>query len=228
MEISFFSGPQEGKFVLRGECPHCRSNAAFLPVTDSFHDESPSVDRWVAGLQCAACREFILGIVGFSGSVGMRRTLECLESYPVGKPNQITNDDIPLPILADFNEALRCRWVGAYNATAEMCRRALQSSCLQLGADPELKLQAQIDWLASPDGKGRITTPLKDMAHKVRLGGNRGAHPPDDPLEDFQLESEDADALIEFTMRYFESVYVTPANLAKFDFSRVALKKLKP
>jgi hypothetical protein len=55
-----------------------------------------------------------------------------------------------------FSEALRCQSVKAYNATLEMCRRALDSSCLQLGADPKLgTLQKMIDWLYS---QGKITS----------------------------------------------------------------------
>ncbi len=224
MEISSFSGPTDGTFTLRGDCPHCGDKAAFMPVTASWHDESPE-DKWVAALRCVSCRKFILGIVGFVQTGGRTGRLECVEFYPAGKAKRIESADIPPKILSDFNEALRCRWVEACNATAEMCRRALQASCLQLGADPKLRLEQQIDWLAS---QGRITAPLRDMAHKVRLGGNRGAHPPDGPLDDFEMGPDHADALIEFTMRYFESVYVTPANLARFDFSRLAPKKPNP
>jgi hypothetical protein len=63
--------------------------------------------------------------------------------------------------------------------------------------------------------QGKITTPLKDMAHKIKLGGNRGAHPSDKIISE-----ADADAVIEFTREYFQHVYVMPARMSKFDFSR--------
>ena len=66
----------------------------------------------------------------------------------LGKPNDDVASEIPENIAADFKEALRCRYVDAYNATVEMCRRAVQASCLQLGA-PADKLVKQIDWLVS-------------------------------------------------------------------------------
>jgi hypothetical protein len=69
-----------------------------------------------------------------------------------------------------------------------------------------------IDWVHA---QGKITTPLKDMAHKIKLGGNRAAHP-----SDRTLTEGDADAVIEFTGEYFYHVYVMPARMAKFDFDK--------
>ncbi len=69
-----------------------------------------------------------------------------------------------------------------------------------------------IDWV---HGQGKITTPLKDMAHKIKLGGNRGAHP-----SDRTLTERDADAVIEFTREYFHHVYVMPAKMAAVNFDK--------
>ena len=69
-----------------------------------------------------------------------------------------------------------------------------------------------IDWVHS---QGKITTPLKDMAHKIRLGGDRGAHPSERIMDD-----KDADAVIEFAREYFDHVYVMPASMSKFEFTR--------
>jgi hypothetical protein len=69
-----------------------------------------------------------------------------------------------------------------------------------------------IDWV---HGQGKITTPLRDMAHKIRLGGDRGAHP-----SVRTITADDADAVIEFTREYFDAVYVMPARMGKFDFAR--------
>lgn len=53
------------------------------------------------------------------------------------------------------------------------------------------------------------------MAHKIKLGGNRGAHP-----SDKKLTKDDADAVLEFSREYFQHVYVMPARMAKFDFDK--------
>jgi len=55
-----------------------------------------------------------------------------------------------------------------------MCRRALEASCLDLGAPKDNVLEKMIDSL---EANRKITPYLKEAAHKVRLGGNRGAHP---------------------------------------------------
>jgi len=132
--------------------------------------------------------------------------------------------EIPEHIQPDFKEALRCLWVNAYNASAEMCRRAIEASCIHLGAPVKLKvLEDKIDWL---EEQRKITPFLRDVAHKIRLGGNRGAHPPEDgPQNSSQSASvalaavatvsenepiktivkEHADAIIQFTPRVLSS-----------------------
>lgn len=60
------------------------------------------------------------------------------------------------------------------------------------------------------------------MAHTIRLAGNRGAHPPR------AITAEEADAVIAFTEEYFQHVYVTPAKLARHDFSKSGASKKTP
>jgi hypothetical protein len=218
---------REGGFCLRGVCPHCRRDAAFETVTKPYMEPTGAVivgTQIVGALRCVACNDYILGILKMvpASHRGFTPAYKC--HYPVEKPIQSDNEDIPKNIIDDFNEALRCKSVDAYNATAEMCRRALQASCLSLGADPKLSLDKQIEWLAS---QGKIIISLQQMAHKVRLGGNRGAHPPDDPSRESPLGPEEAEALVTFTWEYLKAIYVTPSELARFDFSRSASKKLK-
>jgi hypothetical protein len=155
--------------------------------------------------------------------------------YPLGKPDDAVAGEIPDGIKEDFKEALRCRFVDAYNATAEMCRRALESSCIDLGASPKDVLEDMIDELET---KRLITPFLKQVAHKIRLGGNRGAHPsppaivaaipaitpapaaPAKPEPIRKIEKEHADAIIKFTHEFFHHVYVVPKQLDKYDFSK--------
>jgi len=210
----------ESGFVLRGECPHCQHLAAFSPVTKSFTESSGKVreGRMITALRCVACYGYILGIVKLVPDqyVSSQSNWVYETHYPLGKAPQLSSSDIPEHIVEDFNEALRCRWADAYNATVEMCRRALQSSCEGLGADSSLKIEAQIDWVAS---QGKITSFLQQIAHTIRLAGNRGAHPPR------VITEEEADAVIQFTREYFQHVYLTAARMTRFDFSKSASKK---
>jgi len=201
-------------FSLSGTCPHCHSKAVFLPVTNPHEEEFDNIfhRELYAGMQCQGCGDFVLGCVVKSAEYG---TWEYKLHYPLRMPDDRVADEIPSHIASDFREALRCRWVNAYNATAEMCRRALEASCVGLGAPAKAKqLINKIDWL---EEQRKITLFLRDVAHKIRLGGNRGAHPSEDepPITD-----EHADAIIKFTREFFHHVYVVPSELQKYDFSK--------
>lgn len=213
MELSSYE--QNAGFVLNGECPHCRKQAAFISVT-STHEDRDHQTGWpsllVGTARCIACNKYILGILKFDLITGTRGRWVYGIHYPIGLPDDTVAEEIPPEIKPDFQEALRCRWVDAYNATVEMCRRALESSCIQLGADSGLVLAKMIDWVHA---QGKITSSLRDMAHKIKLGGNRAAHP-----SDKRLIAEEADAVLAFTEEYFQHVYVTPARMAKHDFDK--------
>jgi hypothetical protein len=223
MEVTLFNYNND-TFTMGGECPHCQHQSAFLHVTTS-HVEGA---LWVAGMQCQACGRYILALARFLSGLD---TLYYQEHYPLGAPNDTVADEIPEHIKPDFKEALRCFWVKAYNATAEMCRRAVEASCLDLGA----KGRNLDDMIDSLEDQRRITPFLQQVAHKIRLGGNRGAHPPDGQGAVLQppvtpqspsagpittIEEEHAEAIVKFTREFFHHVYVVPKELAKYDFSK--------
>jgi hypothetical protein len=235
MQVNIFN-VQANTFTLAGICPHCRRDSAFLLVTNVHRVANIN---WVAGMQCQGCSKFILALVRYQGH---NQTVQYLEHYPLGKPDDSVDQEIPEHIQADFKEALRCMWVDAYNATAEMCRRAMEASCLDLGAPHKDVLEDMIDWLAD---QRKITPSLQEAAHKIRLGGNRGAHPtpalvpmiaattaPVAPTAVspagviIKIEKEHAEAIVEFTRHFFQYVYVGPKQLAKYDFSKP--KAVKP
>jgi len=187
-------------------------------------------------MQCQACMKYILAIVLYQLYAGH---FNYEAHYPLGKPNDAVAEEIPPHIQSDFKEALRCLFVNAYNATAEMCRRAVEASCIDLKAPKTIKvLEDKIDWLEQQ----RIITPfLRDVAHKIRLGGNRGAHPsedgpiapksPDPATPDTEtdpvtvIEEKHALAIVKFTREFFHHVYVVPKELDQYDFSKPKTKK---
>lgn len=138
--------------MLAGECPHCRITSNFDSVTD-FYDEpiEEGVFLECGVFQCPGCGGYILGILRkeWVGPNDLSTTYE--KHYPLGGPDDSVSPDIPEEIAPDFREALRCQWIKAYNATVEMCRRAIEASCIQLGAKPGLNIEDQIDLL--PKGK---------------------------------------------------------------------------
>jgi hypothetical protein len=209
----FVSSVHQTGFTLTGTCPHCDAKAAFPTVGTAFDElnSGGGAKRSIAVGRCISCREYILGII--KHVIEQNQYVWVYEAhYPLGKPDDNVSTSIPEDIRLDFQEALRCRFVDAYNATIEMCRRSIESSCIEQGADKKLVLNDMIDWVHS---KGKITTPLKDMAHKIKLGGNRAAHP-----SDKTLTKNDADGVLEFTKEYFQHVYVMPAKMALYDFEK--------
>ena len=216
MKISQF---HPGGFVLSGECPHCGKEAAFVPVTQTHEERRGDwPTRMVEVAQCIACNEYILAIAKPEPIKSSRWQWVYDAHYPLGLPHDEVAPEIPDAIKFDFQEARRCRFVKAYNATIEMCGRALEASCIEQGAPSDEVLSKMIDWVHK---QGKITTPLRDMAHKIKLGRNLAAH----AQSDRTLTSEDADAVLDFTWEYFHHVYVMPAALAKHNFDKSGKKK---
>ena len=123
--------PQSDSFSMGGICPHCAKASVFVQVTNVKTDqESPGSSRVLmcCALQCQGCRKYILGLVTREIIAGNQGKMTYQAHYPLGKPDDNVAGGIPSIISADFQEALRCRWVNAYNATVEMCRRAIQSA----------------------------------------------------------------------------------------------------
>ena len=157
--------------------------------------------------QCQNCGGFVLLLTQrpVLSDPTARHQLE--DYYPSGTVDDSVDDAVPEKIACDFSEALRCFHVEAYKATVTMCRRAIQASSKEFKAAGG-KLIHQIDDLAK---KGKITEPLKDMAHQIRKIGNDGAHPDDDLLK--EVTENDAAEIVEFVREYLAHVYIMPMKL---------------
>lgn len=202
MELINITG--EHKIEGRGVCPHCNRPSYFKMGGGAQMCEVGVIKYIRCICECQNCRKPIL-LIGATREV--RKPYLYSEHYPTGKPNDIVPDEIPEKVSTDFKEALRCQLVNAHRATATMCRRALQSSCQDLGATGD-RLVNQINDLAE---QGHITSALQEMAHTVRLIGNVGAHPDEDGLED--VDPDDASDLVKFSHEFYNHVYVMPAKL---------------
>jgi hypothetical protein len=197
----------QNQFSLNGECPHCQKPTVFTMATPAHEQPSGSGQSVLyAVMRCSGCLQYILGIVlkQAAGPWFYRG------HYPLGSPKIDLSQDIPDPIRSDFIEAIKCRWVKADKAAVTMCRRAIESACENLGAKAKENIRAKIDELFKA---GTITSPLQQMAHRVRLEARVAAHPQEDGLD--EITDEDADAIIEFTQEFFDHVYVMPAKLKR-------------
>ncbi len=211
-------------FSLTGICPHCARQTVLVifPATvykEDVHDKfTKCLGQDIAAItRCPGCRKFVLAVVwrdtGAHTGQPSTQKFSYKAHYPIGLPDDSIEDGIPREIGEDFKEALRCRFVNAFKAVTCMCGRALEASCAEQRATGRT-LQDKIDSLAE---KGVITNSLKNMAHRIRITRNRGAHIPEDQEEELQTPGkEEADALIEFTREYFHHVYTMPFKEKKF------------
>lgn len=179
-------------------CPYCGVFANFKPVHtwQAVVKDRGSVN--FAAWHCEACKRPIVGEPSGDSVTEQHPRTFIKRDFP----------DVPPEIAADAAEAHRCYSVEAYRATAAMARRAIQASAIEKGA-PDKKLMEQIDWLAQ---QGLITQQMRDVAHKIRLGGNLGAHPDKDGLQD--VGQEQAQELLVFLDDFFRYVYEIPARLS--------------
>jgi hypothetical protein len=202
MEIVNFP-PKYESVGARGECPHCKSSSLFYPMCSSIDDDHHGDRIMVSATKCMGCKQYLLVVGVRLGGLDYK----LVEVYPLGTPNDKVAAEVPTEIREDLSEAKRCEWIKAYKGCVVLCRRAIQSSVIALGAKGG-RLVDQIDNLGST---GKITEALKEFAHEVRLIGNDGAHPDKDGLND--VTPEDAADMLEFARQYMDHVYVMPAML---------------
>lgn len=120
--------------------------------------------------------------------------------YPAPEPSP-TDNRIPKIIRQDILEAKLCYNVSAFNATVVMARRAIESICIDKGADKSKNLFQQINEIRN---LGIITEELKSWATEIRFVGNDGAHPGD------LVEKEDAEVILKLSEQFAQVIYVLP------------------
>lgn len=195
------------------ECPYCHNKAQFNYLWEGekstkvynarenpLDDKSKLERNDVAVYKCCVC-----GGALFIRAHGNNLSSQKLDIYPVNIPT--VSDDIPEKIRAIYIEALLCFGVGAWNATATMCRRIVQECIINKGGVGKT-LYNQIDNLAS---KRIITDDIKDWAHEIRILGRDGAHA--DVTTD--VGEEEAKFAVEFTKELLNYVYILKARLQR-------------
>ena len=190
-------------------CPHCNTKCSFggIGTGDSFT------------LYCRGCKKgvyFYFPDHDFSEGTFRVDSKFVADFYP--RTLFASDPAIPEEIADDFKEANKCFAVEAKKATVTMCRRVLQNACVSKGVDPKKDLFNQIDELES---KRIINPSMKDVAHTIRMIGNWGAHPQNDPLKD--VTKDDASEIVKFTSEFLAEVFVRPARLLALK----AKKKIK-
>src|SRR6185295_13370684 len=98
-----------GRFSLSGTCPHCGGYSAFIMVGQPHAVElTTTARRLYSVMRCQICLDFILGSVIHDVA---NQVVLYHKHYPLGRPNDTVDENVPKSIAGDFSEAMRCHWV---------------------------------------------------------------------------------------------------------------------
>ena len=127
--------------IISRECPHCGAHAQLLPVaTPSFETLNGYRPRHVGiGFRCAACAEPRFTRVAVRAYEDSHIELSSnLVEIERGR-ERFQFSYLPPAVERIFREALQCYTAGCHNAFASMCRRTVQTSLVDMGADAKLR-----------------------------------------------------------------------------------------
>lgn len=191
-------------------CPHCGvlANLEARYVWEQWLRAGPQSGSYKMGVwTCQSCGGPVVGMFDDDEEGPDPRF-----HFPRSAITPQLGSGTPPLVAEDASEAYVCLSAGAWRAAAAMARRAIQAAALDQGAPADLKLQPQIDWL---EGERIITPLMKEAAHKIRLGGNLGAHPSADGLRD--VDEDAAKRVVEFMRQFLWMLYEYPVQLESAD-----------
>lgn len=207
-------------------CPHCGAKVHIVKLWSDHHILKNGDVEFYIVFRCKPCEKLVLKTFFFKQNQFSNETnLEPEgwdEKFPITLDDELSRADsehIPEDVLSDYQEALKCKSIGANKASCSMFRRALQNALIGLGADTKLDLIAQINSL------GRLPEDIKDWAHQIRIFGNWGAHPDEDNLKD--VEPGDVDDVHDFISKFFIFMFIMPNKVAASRAKRVERLKKK-
>lgn len=194
------------KFV---DCPTCESKvgAEVLSGTSLF-DEETGITLSVYLLKCPVCSLPICAVsdMEMGGTIDDPKWEEGLleRVWPYPKKNL---SDLPTSVKQSLEEAEKCFDVNANLACSVMCRRALESLCVDLA----VLTKSLPDKLKELKTKGIIDGRLAEWGEVLRQMGNIGAH-----ASNKHISKQDARDVLDFTMAICEYVYTLTVKYDKF------------
>lgn len=194
------------------DCPHCGARSHIESLWNCHHTLRNHDVEFFVVFRCKPCKKLILKTFLFEQNIysdvqklspsGWR------EIFPLTLDDNLKNEEkefIPPEVLIDYQEALKCKSIKAYRASASMFRRALQRSLLEIGADDSKDLIVQINSL------GNLPPDIKDWSHQIRIFGNWGSHPDKDNLKD--VNEDDVNEVHDFTSKFLTYIFIMPEKV---------------
>ena len=160
-------------YQYNGVCPYCQFMVHFSPIGGwKDHHKKLSDERTTSVF--AVCDNCYRNLLLFFEEMELKDQIlgKIYGTYPViskiTKPNGVSDS-----IWEDYVEGVICLSANAPKGAVTLFRRATQNLVLELGANKDLKLYAQIKELKD---KGIISDHLSDIATELRLWGNDRFH----------------------------------------------------
>ena len=193
-------------------CPHCGAKVHIEKLWNDYHTYRKGNTEFYVIFRCKPCKKLILKTFYFrQNPYSSDENLEAKgwdEQFPVSIDDELSRQEkeyIPDNVIADYQEALKCKSIGANRASCSMFRRSLQNALVIIGANHKLDLIKQIESLDS------LPADIKDWAHQIRIFGNWGAHPDKDNLK--EVDADDVSEVHDFISKFFTYVFIMPEKV---------------
>jgi hypothetical protein len=197
-------------------CPHCGTKVHIERLWQDYHSFSNRDEEFYITFRCKSCKKLILKTFLFKQNPYSNH--EDLEPEGWNEKFSMSLDDddelseeekefIPKQVISNFQEALKCKSIGANRTSSSMFRRALQSSIVILGANHKQDLIKQINSLTN------LPNDIKDWAHQIRIFGNWGAHPDKDKLK--EVDHNDVEEVYDFISKFFMYMFIMPEKVKR-------------
>jgi hypothetical protein len=160
----------------------------------NYHDRAEGPPTYLTFLECPRCEHALLVREEEYWENGFTQPETV---YPV--ENSESNPELPDRLRTVLQEIRRSYHAKAYTGTALLCRRAIETLCVDRGVK-EKNLAVSLDRLRE---KNLIDGALFEWADGLRLAGNRAAHDVEN-----DISGQDARDLMEFTEALLEYVVV--------------------
>ncbi|RFF27200.1 MULTISPECIES: DUF4145 domain-containing protein [unclassified Wenzhouxiangella] len=194
------------------QCPHCGAKSHIEAQWNECHKYRNGDAEFYVIFRCRPCRKLILKTLYFEQNrYSQQENLTMRgwkDTFPMILDEHLGPDEkehVPTEVLEDYEEALRCKSVGADKASCAMFRRALQSALVLLGAKAKENLISQIDSLYS------LPADIRDWSHQIRIFGNWGAHPDQDQLKN--VDRDDVLEVHDFFSKFLVYTFIMPAKV---------------
>lgn len=194
------------------QCPHCGAKVHIEQLWNDYHQYRNGDIEFYVTFRCKPCKKLLLKTFRFEqNQYSNESNLKIIgwgEKFPVSIDNELNNEEkefIPKEVLSDYQEALKCKSIGANRASCSMFRRALQSSLVIIGANHKLDLVKQIESLET------LPSDIKNWAHQIRIIGNWGTHPDKDNLK--EVNEEDVVETHDFISKLLMYIFIMPEKV---------------